>query len=596
MSRFAIVASTLAATTALDNGVARTPPMGFNSWTAVGTGVSEAFLLQIAQFMNTSGLQAAGYSTINSDDGWSLESRGPDGRLQPDPKKFPNGIAKLSSELSALGFGFGIYTAESSVVCSGRPGSLYQEQLDAQTFAEWGVSYVKNDNCGEYALGIGRFQAFADAANRTGRPFVISTEPFSIVPTPLHARFAHLWRTGNDIDAQYSTIIDRADLNAKWAPFTGPGKWADPDMLQCGHSSISDAECRTHFGLWALSKAPLIIGADVRAFSPTTLSIVGNKGVIAVNQDSLGVQGRKLAAGGRPTPLMVGLAPCAAADVTPGVNGVTAAGLVWSVSPQTGQPAGIVTIHHNESGRCLGTRAYPGRSTPVPVLVPCDASDASQLWSLPQPTTITGLINVGLNSSLTVGDSTVYGTVHGKDTSPLLDAAYGLTNLTFTPYQPEPPCNNRNCDNYVPQQSWYWSPMTGHLSLGMMSANIYRCFEGSCYVLTGHYPASQDYCLSRVAAISNDGVDTTVPGIHVWGGPLSGGAYVVAIENRGNAAANGTALWKWLEAPDMGDGTTACVRELFSDAQLGLFTGNITLLVPSHDIAMLRVVPGASSC
>ena len=519
----------------------------------------------------------------------------------PDPAKFPGGISNLTSQLSAKGFRFGIYSAASSVVCSGRPGSLYNEALDAATFARWGVSYTKYDNCGEYALGLPRFNAFADAVNRTGTPMIISTEPFSIVPTPLHAGFAHLWRTGNDIDASYSTIIDRADLNAKWWSLTGPGKWADPDMLQCGHSSLTDAECRSHFGLWAIAKAPLILGSNINSLTPSLLAIVGNAAVIAVNQDPLGVQARKLAAGGQPSPHMVGLAPCAAAGggagAPAGINGVTPADLVWAVVPAGGAGSNTSTIVHNASGRCLGTRAYVRRTGPVPVLLPCDAADATQAWRLPAPGAVSGLLNVALGgAALTVGESTLYGAVHGSDPVPLPDAAYGITNLTFAPFAPEPPCTSRACDNYVPAQSWYHSHASGTLALASMASNIYRCFEGSCYVLTSHLPATVDSCLARVAAISNDGVDADVPGVHVWGGPLAGGAFVMALENRGSAPVNATGQWAWLEAPGLGPASAVCARELFTGAPLGVLVGGVTVEVGVHDIALLRLVPGATEC
>lgn len=500
-----------------------------------------------------------------------------------------------------MGLQFGIYAAASSVVCSGRPGSLYVEDLDARTFADWSVDYVKYDNCGEYALGVARFYAFSDAVNRTGRAMAISTEPFSITPTPLHAEFANLWRTGNDINANYGTITNRADLNDKWGPFTGPGAWADPDMIQCGNGGLSDAECRTNFGLWAVMKAPLIIGADLRKLSASQLAIITNPGVIAVNQDPLGVQARKLAANGTVAPQFVGLAPCAQArgSIEPGINGVSAATLVWTPLPLAGAGDNTTfSLYHNATGRCLSVAlSYPNRPNPVPVLLPCSASDPYQAWWVPRPLTTTGLVNVALNLSLTAGDSTVYGAVHGSDPVPVPDAAYGITNLTFTPYAPEPPCNNRGCDNYVPEQTWYWSPSTGRISLALMSANIYRCFEGSCYTLTGHLPTYTDFCLSSVQAISNDGVDTNVGGVHVWGGPLSGGAYVLAIENRGATAATGTAFLRWLEVPGIGDATTFCARELFSDTALGSnLVGSVSLTVQSHDTAVLRVVPGASSC
>jgi hypothetical protein len=470
------------------------------------------------------------------------------------------------------------------------------EQLDAQTFASWGVDYVKYDNCGEYALGNSRFFAFADAVNRTGRAMAISTEPFSITPNPLHAQFANLWRTGNDISANYGTIINRADLNDKWAAFTGAGRWADPDMLQVGNGGLSDAECRTNFGLWCVMKSPLIIGANIRSYTPSQLAIVTNKGVIAVNQDPLGVQARKLAANGTVAPKFVGLAPCATSNTDIGVNGVSAASLIWALIPLNGTFQGAYTVFHNKTGRCLSTAPYINRPLPVPVLLPCNPQDASQAWLVPKPFTVTGLINVALNMSLTVGDSTVYGAVHGNDPMPLLDAAYGITNLTFSPFAPEPPCNNRNCDNFVPEQSFYFSPSTQHISLALMAANIYRCFEGSCYELTNHLPASTDLCLSEVAQISNDGVDTNIGGIHVWGGPLANGTFVIAIENRGTSAALGTAQVAWLEAPTFTPETSFCARELFNDTMLGVYTGQFSLTVQPHDTAVIRIVPQASSC
>ena len=148
-----------------------------------------------------------------------------------------------------------------------------------------------------------------------------------------------------------------------------------------------------------------------------------------------------------------------------------------------------------------------------------------------------------------------------------------------------------------PSQSWYYSPSTGRLSLALMAANIYRCFEGSCYVLTNHLPAATDMCLAHVAAISNDGIDTDRPGVHVWGGPLSGGAFVIGLENRGAAAADAEAQWAWLEAPGFGADSSACVRELFSDVSLGVSVGGVTVpALGSHDMAVLRVVPGAQTC
>lgn len=452
------------------------------------------------------------------------------------------------------------------------------------------------DNCAQYALGNSRYQAMADAINRTGRGIVISTEPFSLMPTPRQGEFSHMYRTTNDIDASYSSSMNRADLNANWLPLARPGAWADPDCIMCGHGGVDEAECRSVFGVWATMKAPLILGAVIQNFTAETLATVSNKGVIAVNKDALGVPGRKLAAGnGRVSPFHVGLAPCTTANAEPGVNGVTAADLLWAPRALGN---GTVALVHTKSGRCLATRPYMKRPSVVPVLLPCNVSDATQAWALPENLTITHVINVALNKSLAVGESTVYGALHGKDNVTLLDAAYGITNLTFEPTVLEPPCYNRDCDGYDPRQSWYWSPITQQLSLALMSANMYRCYEGSsgCYDFSAHAPAIDDFCLTRVLSISNDGLDTDIGGVHAWGGPLAGGAYVITLENRDAAdAPSAVARWSWLEVPGIGEDTTLCVTELFSDKALGQHTGGLELPLARHDAVVLRLTPCAAA-
>ena len=558
---------------------------------AIGWSISDAYVHEVADFLTSSGLQAAGYTAVNSDDGWSSH-RGADGRIIPDPARWPNGLNNVTDFLHSRNFTFGIYTSESSVVCSGRPGSLYNEDIDAQSFAAWEIDFIKNDNCAQYALGNSRYQAMADAINRTGRAIVISTEPFSLVPTPLQGEFSHMYRTTNDVDANYGSSMNRADLNANWLPLAGPGRWADPDCIMCGHGGVNEAECRSIFAVWAISKAPLLLGAVIQNFTAETLATVSNAGVIGVNQDPLGIPGRKLAAGsGRVSPYHVGLAPCTTSSTAPGVNGVTVADLQW-VPSALGN--GTVTLVHNASGRCLATQPYMKRLGQVPVLLPCNVSDVTQAWTLPQSLTVTHVVNVALNLSLSAGETTVWGTRHGTDNATLLDVAYGITNLTFEATVTEPPCGDRGCDGYEPRQNWYWSPTTGRLSLSLFSGNMYRCFEGSsgCYNFAGdHLPAVDDLCLSRVLAISNDGLDTDVGGVHAWGGPLANGVFVIALENRDETdAPSAEARWSWLAAPLIGDVTTFCITELYSGTNLGAHTGGVTLPVPSHDAVVLRLV------
>ena len=611
--------------------------MGWNSWMALGWSITDADVRSVADYLASSGLQAAGYSLIASDDGWSAH-RGPDGRIIPDPKRWPNGLKNLTDYLHARSFSFGLYTSASSVVCSGRPGSLFYEDTDAQSFAEWNISFIKVDNCAQYAYGTARYQAMADAINRTGHPLVISTEPFSLVPTPLQGEFSHMYRTTNDIEASYSSSMNRADLNANWLRLAGPGAWADPDCIMCGHGGVNEAECRSIFAVWAVSKAPLLLGAMIQNYTAETLATVGNREVIAINrklqqagppasrlplsltcppppastllarcsahaEDALGVPGRKLAAGsGQVSPFHVGLAPCAvalSAGAGPGHNGVTPADLAWQLralppsSHSAAAAAGAVAIVHTASGRCLALRPYMKRPAPVPVLLPCAAGDATQAWDLGNATSLVRLRSVALNLSLSAGESTVWGTRHGTDNATLLDGTYGITNLTLEASVTPPPCTDRDCDGYEPRQMWYLSPLTGRLSLALFSGNMYRCFEGSsgCYDFSGaHLPVTEDQCLARVAAISNDGLDTSVGGVHAWGGPLAGGDFVMALENRDGAGAPGAeARWSWLEWPGVGDSSAFCVRELFSGQDLGPHVGGLTLPLPSHDAVVLRL-------
>jgi len=538
-------------------------------------------------------------------------------RLQPDLAKFPDGISGLVKELNAMNLSFGIYTAESSVVCSGRPGTLFHEFEDAQTFADWGVELVKNDNCGEYSYGNARFHVFADAVAATGKKMIISTEPFSLVPNPNHASFAHYWRTGNDINAAWDVILNRIDLNDKWAEFAGPGHFNDPDMLQVGNGDLSIAQQRAHFALWAITKSTLILGSKVTELSKEQLAIISNKDLIAINQDQLGIQAKKVSINGALTPQFVGLAPCSMyeanaryPDGVPGPNGVTKTRMTFHTKPFSSS-AGIASpqsfaILSNETGRCLGIRKYAPNERLTPMLVECDQNDLTQEWKFPDNTTRIGAIQsawavtTGSNATvLSASASTLYGTVHHQGEQSLLDAAYGQNLLGLATYHPEASCNSRNCQDYDPTQSWYWSPGTGTVRLAAAAAEGYRCYEPNCYQLTTHLPAYDSLCLSRVASVSNYGVDPssdTSNGTDIYAGPLANGAYVFGLFNR-NSAGTATikATWSMLEKPEFGDETKACVREVFSGKTTQV-TGGLSWAVPAYDIAVFRVQPGVDKC
>lgn len=436
----------------------------------------------------------------------------------------------------------------------------------------------------------------------TGLDIFISTEPFLIVPNPSHATFSNSWRTTNDINANWNTILDRADTNDKWADMAQYGI-NDPDCLEIGNGGLTDGECRAHFGIWSIVKAPLILGTNLSRLSPTQLAIISNKDLIDINQDDLGVQAKKLAVDGFPTPRFVGLAPCDTSNSEPGFNGVSIASLQWTLQP-TSVNSSAVMLKNTYTNRCLAISSYWNYPT-VPLLFPCNTSDPSQAWILPKETanSIGGLLSLpallsGSPSALTVGDSTLYGSVHGGGDPSLPDSFYGLTNLTLSAYAPEPFCNNRGCDNYVPQASWYWSPRLGTLNLGHMSANDYRCFGPNCYQLTGHPPTGAQYCLSHVlsydANVGTDPNGSGKEGSDIWGGPLSGGNFVMGIVNRYNTQQQISARWSWLEATGVDDTTSFCVTELYSGNKLGANVGGVSLSVLPHDMLVLRLTPGTS--
>jgi alpha-galactosidase len=283
---------------ALDNGLALTPPMGFNDWNAFGCNVSEQLIKQTADFFVSSGMKAAGYDYVNIDDCWMTHQRDPDtGRLVPDPVKFPDGIKGTADYVHSLGLKLGIYEDAGTATCAGYPGSLGHEQIDAQTFADWGVDYLKYDNCNNAGSTtteqyVQRYSAMRDALAATGRPIVYSICEWGVNhPWTWAGDVGNLWRTTGDISDNWNSLKSIIRQNAPLDQAAHPGAWNDPDMLEVGNGGMSDTEYKTHFALWAEMAAPLLVGTDLRRASQETMNILLNKDVIAIDQDSLGVQG-----------------------------------------------------------------------------------------------------------------------------------------------------------------------------------------------------------------------------------------------------------------------------------------------------------------
>ncbi len=297
---------------ALGNDLALTPQMGFNDWNAYGCNVSESLIKSTAQAMHTNGMQDAGYQYVNIDDCWMTHSRDSSGRLVPDTSKFPDGIKGTADYVHSLGLKLGIYEDAGLQTCAGYPGSLGHETTDAQTFASWGVDYLKYDNCyagpgcalnscpnGTKTPAQTRYTTMRDALAATGRPILLSLCNWGEENVwTWGTNIGNSWRTTGDINASFSSMLSIFHSNVGLASYAGPGHWNDPDMLEVGNGSLTATESRSEFSLWAQMAAPLIAGTNIATASSATLSILTNTRVVAVDQDSLGKQGTMVSSAG----------------------------------------------------------------------------------------------------------------------------------------------------------------------------------------------------------------------------------------------------------------------------------------------------------
>ena len=282
------------------NGLALTPPMGWNSWNHFGCNVSAALIEREARAMVASGMQAAGYRYVIIDDCWQ-GGRDANGNIQPDPKRFPHGMKAVVAAVHALGLKFGIYSDAGDQTCQGRPGSRGHEYQDALRYARWGVDYLKYDWCNTGGRRPrAAYATMSDALRASGRPIVFSLCDWG-VRKPWRwgaAAGGNLWRTTPDIwDAWRGRhgssfgMLNILDRQVGLGKYAGPGHWNDPDMLEIGNGGMSEAQYRAQFSLWAVLAAPLIAGNDLEHMDGATREILTNREVIAVDQDRLGIEG-----------------------------------------------------------------------------------------------------------------------------------------------------------------------------------------------------------------------------------------------------------------------------------------------------------------
>ena len=290
-------------------GLALTPPMGWNTWNTFQRNINEDLIKETAKIIAESGLKDAGYQYVVIDDCWMTMERDENGQLVADPQKFPSGMKALADYIHGLGLKFGIYNDAGTRTCAGFPGGRGHEYEDARLYASWGVDYVKYDWCNTGSANAQEtYRTFGSALLAAGRPIVLSmcewgrNEPWTFA-----APIAHLWRTTGDISSRYSAanggragygngwkdILDRqAELHLE--QYAGPDHWNDPDMLEVGTRGLTYAESRGHFSFWCMLAAPLMMGNDLREMNDDILKILTDKEVIALDQDPLGKQGTRV--------------------------------------------------------------------------------------------------------------------------------------------------------------------------------------------------------------------------------------------------------------------------------------------------------------
>jgi alpha-galactosidase len=277
-----------------NNGLAKTPPMGWNSWNLFAGRIDDQTVRTMADAMVSSGMRDAGYVYINIDDTWE-GVRDAQGNLQSN-HKFPD-MKALADYVHSKGLKLGIYSGPGPRTCAGYPASYGHEEQDAKTWAAWGVDYLKYDWCSAGRIYKNDalqpvYQKMGIALQSTGRPIVYSLCEYGMgsVEKWGPAVGGNVWRTTGDIRDEWSSMIANVEKQVPTAPYAGPGHWNDPDMLEIGNGHMTDDEYRTHMSLWALVASPLLAGNDVRSMTDATKSILMNKEVIAIDQDSLGKQ------------------------------------------------------------------------------------------------------------------------------------------------------------------------------------------------------------------------------------------------------------------------------------------------------------------
>jgi len=278
--------------------LAKKPPMGWNSWNTFGENINEQLILEITDILIEKGYKEAGYEYVVIDDCWALRERDKNGRLVPNPEKFPHGMKYIADYIHGKGLKFGMYSCAGVLTCAGYPSSYDHEYTDATTFAEWNVDYLKYDFCNFPKSGncINAYLTMSLALRSCGRDILFAACNWGVQEPWQWMRSvgAHIYRSTGDIFDNYNSVKDIMLSQEKNFSMSAPGCFNDIDMLIVGmygkglvgvKDGCTDDEYKTHFVLWCLFGAPLMMGGDIRSVNDYSEKLMLNKELIRINQD-----------------------------------------------------------------------------------------------------------------------------------------------------------------------------------------------------------------------------------------------------------------------------------------------------------------------
>eukprot|EP00040_Diaphanoeca_grandis_P016624 m.86054 g.86054 ORF g.86054 m.86054 type:complete len:571 (-) comp25922_c0_seq1:158-1870(-) len=544
----------------------KTPIMGFSTWNCFASTFDESTLAAAAQAMFDKKLVSAGYTYFNIDDAWGENDRSPTtGAIVESHVKFPSGMKAFANHLKTLGLNLGLYTARSNRTCGGKmPGSLGHELIDAKAFTAMGATFIKNDDCRViYADAAKDYGAMETAIAAIPDVEIIHNVKAPDLGPADAARVCQFRRVGKDLKDDWEDVVRLIDT-ANSEPFlsiVGEGFFSDLDMLEVGNpgnckqdfpgqkcSSLSYDEQITHFSMWAAFKSPLVIGADPRSLDDTTVSILTNEEVIAVNQDTVASPVRLLSAmpGSSPvTPQEMGaagiktkMAKCDSARAQQHFTSVPVAGSTNKVKIMTSSPyASCATL--------LSSR-WPWWVS----LLPCNDTDDRQVWQLEQVDG--GLLVISTASKDPWPSKCVNGTCPSR----------GCLEVEGSNAEVDQ-CNwSTNSTQFV----WEWG------SNSQMTSDSQHPL-----VRTGALMNKMSrMCLESAAELE------------VYGGPLSGGKHTAVLFNRGPTNTSITLDFGLL---GLSRTQSFTVRDIVEHKDLGTFASSYTTVVRSHAVAHLVVAP-----